>query len=128
MEPSLGKNKPTFVLDYPVQMEQMAKRKKKVSKWVERVELYVAGIELANGYTELIDPDEQMERFEREKKKRIVSEDSTYTIDTELISALKMGIPPSAGIALGIDRLVMLFTDKKNIQDVLLFPLHQYTG
>ncbi len=127
IEPTLGKNKPTFVLDYPVRMGQMAKRKQKNPEWVERVELYIAGIELANGYSELLAPDEQKERFEREQKKRTASENSTYPIDAELISALRMGIPPSAGIALGIDRLVMFFTDRKNIQDVLLFPLHQYT-
>ena len=126
IEPLLGREKPTFVLDYPIQMGQMAKRKRENPKWVERVELYIGGIELANGYTELLDPDEQKERFKKEQKQRTVSENSTYPIDTELISALKMGIPPSAGIALGIDRLVMLFTDKQNIQDVLLFPLHQY--
>ena len=105
---------------------QMAKRKRKSTEWVERVELYIAGMELANGYSELTDPNEQKERFENEQKKKTISGTSKYPVDIELISALRMGIPPSAGIALGIDRLVMLFTDRKNIQDVLLFPLHQY--
>ncbi len=126
IEPTLGQTKPTFILDYPAQMGQMAKRKRKSTEWVERVELYIAGMELANGYSELTDPNEQKERFENEQKKKTISGTSKYPVDIELISALRMGIPPSAGIALGIDRLVMLFTDRKNIQDVLLFPLHQY--
>jgi len=122
IEPKLGFPKPTFVMDYPLCMGQMAK--KKDGPWVERIELYIAGMELANGYSELTDPVEQRKRFKEEQKKKC-EEHRHDPLDEELISALEMGIPPCAGIALGVDRLVMLFTDRTDIQDVLLSPVHQ---
>ena len=126
IEPELGHPTPSFVLDYPLRMGLMAKRKEDNPEWVERVELYIAGLELANGYSELLDTEEQKRRFEEEQKKKMTELHKLYPVDTELLSALETGIPPSAGMALGVDRLVMLFTDKKDIQDVLLFPLHQW--
>jgi len=126
IEPHLGFPRPTFVLDYPLQMGLMAKRKKDNPELVERVELYIGGMELANGYSELLDADEQRKRFEQEQFKKNADNDLHYPIDEELISALDMAIPPSSGIALGVDRLIMLFTNNTDIRDVLLFPVHQW--
>jgi lysyl-tRNA synthetase class 2 len=126
IEPHLGHPKPTFVLDYPLQMGLMAKKKCNEPEWVERVELYIGGIELANGYSELLDPQEQHARFQAEKQKKQAETQQDYPIDEELLSALDVGIPPSAGIALGVDRLVMLFTGKTDIRDVLFFPCHSW--
>jgi len=125
IEPDLGIPKPTFVIDYPISMGLMAKRKSHQPDWVERVELYIASVELANGYGELQDSQEQKERFQMEQKKRLEETGIKYPIDVELLDALEKGIPPSAGMALGVDRLVMLFMDKHNIEDVLFFPFHQ---
>ncbi|MBN1550852.1 EF-P lysine aminoacylase GenX [bacterium] len=126
IEPKLGFPKPTFVMDYPAELGLMAKRKKDHPNWVERVELYIGGLELANGYSELTDPDEQLKRFESNKKKKKQGTNQDYPIDTELIQALKLGLPPCAGISIGVDRLVMLLLDKAHIQDVLLFPIHEW--
>lgn len=125
IERDLGFPKPVFVTDYPARMGLMAKRHKDNPDWVERTELYIAGLELANGYSELTDPEEQRQRFleeQREKQKAGYN----YPIDEELIEALKSGLPPSSGMALGMDRLIMLLLDKTNIEDVLLFPVSQW--
>ncbi len=122
VEPHLGHPKPVFVLDYPLRMGLMAKRKQNDSGWVERVELYIAGVELANGYSELTDAGEQEKRFDEQIDRRILSGGQRLTKDEELLSALRSGMPPSSGIALGVDRLIMLLTGKTQIQDVLLFP------
>ncbi len=125
IERNLGFPKPLFVTDYPARMGLMAKRHADNPDRVERTELYIAGLELANGYSELTDPDEQRQRFLNEQKvKQKAGYD--YPIDEELIDALKSGLPPCAGMALGLDRLMMLFLDKTNIEDVLLFPVSQW--
>jgi len=126
IEPELRGCTPIFVKDYPVQLGLMAKRKQQNQNFVERLELYIGGVELANGYSELLDPDEQRERFLKEQKKKQEKEGRLYTIDDELVSALEKNIPPSAGMALGVDRLIMLFLDKNDIRDVILFPLHEW--
>lgn len=125
IEKDIGKQKATFVTEYPSRMALMAKVTKDNPLWVERAELYIGGLELANGYTELTDPQEQRERFLEELKKKQM-EGFNYSIDEELIDALKSGLPPCSGMALGIDRLIMLFLDKTNIEDVLLFPVSQW--
>ncbi|MCJ7813599.1 lysine--tRNA ligase, partial [bacterium] len=117
-----------FVMDYPAQMGLMAKRKEGEFDWVERVELYIAGLEIANGYSELTDPDEQQIRFQQEQKMKADAGYCNYIIDNELLSALRLGMPPSAGMALGIDRLVMLLTNESDIKNVLLFPMCQWTA
>ncbi|HEX9935315.1 MAG TPA: EF-P lysine aminoacylase EpmA [bacterium] len=124
IEPGLGLPKPVFVVDYPLCMGLMAERKQHDPQWVERAELYVAGLELANGYTELTDAAEQRRRFREDsiKKRNQGSEDCR--IDEELLHALELGLPPCAGMALGLDRLIMLLSGKTEICDVLLFP-HQ---
>jgi len=126
IEPKLGFPKPTFLVDYPRSLGMMAKEKNDNPKCVERVELYIAGLELANGYSELLDPREQKDRFLFEQRKKQIEMNKTYPMDTELISALEEEIPPSAGIALGVDRLVMLLTNTGDISDVLLFPFHSW--
>ncbi|NQT27956.1 EF-P lysine aminoacylase GenX [candidate division KSB1 bacterium] len=122
METNLGFPKPVFIEDYPLCMGMMAKPKDSDPGWVERTELYVGGIELANGYSELTDPDEQRRRFLHDLT---VKNKPEHLLDGELIEALRSGLPPTAGIALGVDRLIMLLANKSDIRDVLLFPFHQ---
>lgn len=126
VEPSLGQEKPTFLLDYPDRLSAMAKRKQGAPQWVERCELYIGGIELANGYTELNDPKEQRERLMAEQaKKRREGDDAP--IDEDLLYALELGMPPSGGIALGVDRLLMVLADRTHIEEVIAFPFSQMT-
>jgi len=126
MEPGLGGTSPVFLTDYPLRLGLNAKPRPDDPGWTERVELYIGGLEVANGYTELTDAAEQELRFlaDRDKKKAETGED--LAVDTELIEAMRMGLPPCAGIALGVDRLLMLMTDSPALQDVLLFPFHRW--
>ena len=124
VEPGLGIPKPLFITDYPARMGLMARRKANDLERVERVELYIGGLELANGYTELLDPDEQKERFLEQLMKKEDAGFQEYRIDEELLEALPAIPSPTAGIALGVDRLIMLLTNKSDIWDVILFPLH----
>ena len=126
IEPRLGHTAPEFVIDYPTSMGLMARQKCNDAEWVERTELYIAGVELANGYSELTDPVEQLNRFKADAAIKKNECGLEYPIDHELIEALYDGLPPCAGMALGLDRLIMLFLDKTDIQDVLLFPIHQF--
>jgi lysyl-tRNA synthetase class 2 len=121
VEPRLGHPKPTILYDYPASMAALARRKPGNPCWAERFELYIAGLELANAFSELNDPVEQRERFEKEQRLRAQLGKPVYPIDEELLRALSQ-MPPSAGIALGVDRLVMLFCDVPTIQEVLAFP------
>ncbi|BDT61639.1 MAG: lysine--tRNA ligase [Flavobacteriales endosymbiont of Rhyzopertha dominica] len=104
---------PTFIYDYPKYMSPLAKCKNNNSLLTERFELYINGIEIANAYSELNDPIEQLNRFKKQNKKNI---------DKDFIKALKIGMPPTVGIGIGIDRLIALFTNNNNIQEVILFP------
>jgi lysyl-tRNA synthetase class 2 len=121
VEPRLGHPKPTILYDYPAAMGALARLKPENPVWAERFELYIAGLELANAFSELVDPVEQRKRFESEQRLRAVLEKPLYPIDEELLTALSL-MPPSAGIALGVDRLAMLFCDVPSIQEVLAFP------
>jgi lysyl-tRNA synthetase class 2 len=121
VEPRLGHPKPTILHDYPAGMAALARLKPDNPLWAERFELYAAGLELANAFSELNDPAEQRRRFEEEQKLRAQSGKPVYPIDEELLRALSR-MPPSAGIALGVDRLVMLLCDAQRIQEVLGFP------
>jgi len=118
IEPHLGQGTPTFLCDYPISMASLSKPKESDPRFAERFELYVCGVELANAFSELTDADEQVRRYhiEMDEKKRLYGEH--YPLDEDFIEALKVGLSPSGGIALGIDRLVMLLTDAAHIDDV----------
>jgi len=121
VEPHLGIPKPTILYDYPASMGALARISPHNPLWAERFELYIGGLELANAFSELVDPVEQRKRFESEQRLRAVLGKPLYPIDEELLTALSR-MPPSAGIALGVDRLAMLFCDVPSIQEVLAFP------
>lgn len=113
---------PVFVIDYPAAVCPLTKRKASNPNIAERFELYVAGIELANAYTELNDPDLQEELFKTQLA-GLAAEESMARMDTDFIRALRYGMPPAGGLGIGIDRLVMLLTEAASIRDVILFPL-----
>ena len=116
---------PTFVIDYPAQLCPLTKRKKDDPKYAERFELFIAGMELANAYTELNDPAVQEENFRIQLRGQ---EETMATMDHDFITALKYGMPPAGGLGIGIDRLVMVLTGATSIRDVILFPLLRPLG
>jgi len=122
VEPKLGSPRPTILYEYPSSMAALARLKPGDDRWAERFELYIAGLELANAFSELNDPVEQRRRFEEDQELRRRLGRPVYPIDEEFLSALGR-MPPCAGIALGIDRLVMLFCDAPTIDEVVAFPL-----
>jgi lysyl-tRNA synthetase class 2 len=113
---------PMFVLDYPAALCPLTKRKRGQPHIAERFELYILGMELANAYTELNDPDTQEATF-RKQLAGLPEEESMARMDEDFVKALKYGMPPAGGLGIGIDRLVMLLTNSSTIRDVILFPL-----
>ncbi len=113
---------PTFVCDYPVSMSPLAKNKPGEERVVERFQAFAGGLEIANAYTELNDPIEQRERFMEQLKERQTEDEEKWTIDEDFLLALEYGMPPTGGLGVGIDRLVMLLTNQQSIREVILFP------
>lgn len=122
VEPHLGRNKPTILYDFPAVMGALAKKKESDPRFAERFELYIGGLELGDCYSELTDPVEQEERFKKEIMEIRRLGKTEYQYDKDFIEALKFGLPTCSGIAVGVDRLVMLFADVHDISDTLFFP------
>ncbi len=121
IEPKLGIEKPTFIYDFPAQFAPLSKTKKTDPRIKERFELYMFGIELADAYNELNDWQEQKDQFKKEVEKRKKLGKLDYPVDWEFIDALKTGLPDCSGVALGVDRLVMIFCNSKKLDEVILF-------
>ncbi|CAJ0747236.1 3475_t:CDS:2 [Entrophospora sp. SA101] len=113
---------PTFIYDYPIEVSPLAKSKTDNKDIADRFELYIGGLEFANGYSELNDPIEQKKRFEEQTKQKELGNEEIASFDKEFLEALEYGMPPAGGLGIGIDRLIMLFTGQNSIKEVIAFP------
>jgi len=116
---------PTFVTDYPVLLSPLAKKNPNDAELVERFELFVANMEFANAFSELNDPDDQRERFNSQARSRAAGDAEAPEPDWDYVQALEYGMPPTGGIGIGIDRVIMFFTNQESVRDVLIFPLQK---
>jgi len=119
---------PVIIYDYPVEVSPLSKHKASDPAFVERFEIYIAGMEIGNAYTELNDPNEQRQRFEMQLALKDAGDEEAHQMDEDYIRALSYGMPPTAGEGIGIDRLTMILTNSKSIRDVILFPLLRPEG
>jgi lysyl-tRNA synthetase class 2 len=113
---------PTFIIDYPIEMSPLCKKHRTDPQLTERFELFINGKEVANAYSELNDPIDQLERFQEQLKLAEKGDDEAMMIDMDFVRSLEYGMPPTSGLGIGIDRLCMFLTNNKTIQEVLLFP------
>jgi lysyl-tRNA synthetase class 2 len=126
VEPKLFQ--PTFIFDFPVEVSPLSKNKESDPAFVERFEIFAAGMEIGNAYTELNDPQEQRRRFEKQHALRAAGDEEAHEMDEDYLRAMSYGMPPTGGEGLGIDRLTMLLTNSRSIRDVILFPLLRPEG
>jgi lysyl-tRNA synthetase class 2 len=116
---------PTFVMDHPIEISPLTKTHRKDKRLVERFEPFVAGMEIGNSYSELNDPEEQFERLKEQESKRVLDEEA-HPMDYDFLHAIDVGMPPTGGVGLGIERLVMLITNQASIRDIILFPTMKF--
>jgi lysyl-tRNA synthetase class 2 len=114
---------PVFITEHPTDVSPLSKQRPDDPRFTERFELYIAGMEVANAFSELNDPDVQAERFRQQVAAREAGDVEGHLYDADYVRALEHAMPPAAGIGIGIDRLTMLLTDRQSIRDVILFPL-----
>ena len=113
---------PTFIINYPISLSPLAKKSTNDANLVDRFELFIGGMEVANAFTELNDPLDQRQRFEEQANLRKIGDDEAQALDEDFLEAMECGMPPTAGVGIGVDRIVMLITEQTSIKDVILFP------